>query len=268
MRAYLAGDSCVTPFGEYARYYDLLYADKDYAAETAFVREIIRRLAPGARTLLELGCGSARHAVELVRSDFTVTGVDLSAQMIARAQEQITQLPLELRGRIKLMQGDATRFVSATSFDAVASLFHVINYQTTNDALNGIFRSARAALETDGIFIFDFWYGPAVLSEHPQVRIKRINIGQLSLTRIAEPNLDINRNVVDVNYTLIVVDRAGKRVEEIKEVHSVRYLFLPEIELLAAANGFEITESGEWLTGNPLHPRSWSGYAVARPIKK
>src|SRR5262249_11035666 len=177
-------------FGEYAKYYDLLYADKDYAAETAFVSEIIRRLAPGARTLLELGCGSARHALELVRSDFTVTGIDLSAQMIARAHEQITQLPLELRGQIKLMQGDATRF------DAVASLFHVINYQTTNDALNGIFRSARAALEADGIFIFDFWYGPAVLSEHPQVRIKRINIGELSLTRIAEPSLDINRNVV------------------------------------------------------------------------
>jgi hypothetical protein len=31
-------------FGEYAKYYDLLYADKDYPAETAFVREIIRRL--------------------------------------------------------------------------------------------------------------------------------------------------------------------------------------------------------------------------------
>jgi hypothetical protein len=54
-------------------------------------------------------------------------------------------------------------------------------------------------------------------------------------------------------------------LEEIKEVHSVRYLFLPEIELLAAANGFEIAESGEWLTGNHLHPRSFSGYAVARP---
>ena len=53
-------------FGEYAKYYDLLYADKDYAAETAFVREIICRLAPGARTLLELGCGSARYVLELV----------------------------------------------------------------------------------------------------------------------------------------------------------------------------------------------------------
>ena len=78
-------------FGEYAKYYDLLYADKDYAAETAFVREIIRRLAPGARTLLELGCGSARHALELVRSDFTVTGVDLSAQMIALSLIHISE---------------------------------------------------------------------------------------------------------------------------------------------------------------------------------
>jgi hypothetical protein len=51
-------------FGEYAKYYDLLYADKDYAAETTFVREIIRRLAPGARTLLELGCGSARRRIQ------------------------------------------------------------------------------------------------------------------------------------------------------------------------------------------------------------
>src|SRR5258708_12689176 len=179
-------------FGEYAKYYDLLYADKDYAAETAFVGEIIRRLAPGARTLLELGCGSARHALELVRSGFAVTGVDLSAQMTARAHAQITQLTLELRGRIKLMHGDATRFVSATPFDAVTSLFHVINYQTTNDALNGIFRSARAALAVDGIFIFDFWYGPAVLSEHPQVRVTRINTAELSLTRIPQPTLHLN----------------------------------------------------------------------------
>ena len=77
--------------------------------------------------------------------------------MIARAHAQITQLPFELRSRIRLMQGDATRFVSTTPFDAVTSLFHVINYETTNDALNGIFQSARAALAVDGIFIFDFW---------------------------------------------------------------------------------------------------------------
>jgi len=253
-------------FGEYAKYYDLLYADKDYAAESAFVGQIIHRHAPGARSLLELGCGSARHALELIRKGFAVTGIDLSSQMIARGQAQIAQLPLELRSKIKLMQGDATRFTSDTRYDAVISLFHVINYQTTNDALKGIFGSARAALAEDGVFIFDFWYGPAVLSEHPQVRVKRIETTEVCVTRIAEPALDVNRNVVDVNYTLIVLDRINRHIDEIKEVHSVRYLFLPEIELLAAISGFRIVEVGEWLTGNSLHLQCWSGYVAARPI--
>ena len=172
-------------FGEYAKYYDLLNADKDYASESAFVGEIIHRHAPEARSLLELGCGSARHALELIRKGFAITGIDLSSQMIARGQAQIAQLPLELRSKIKLMQGDATRFTSATPYDAVISLFHVINYQTTNDALKGIFEAARAALAEDGIFIFDFWYGPAVLSERPQVRVKRVEAAEVCVTRIA-----------------------------------------------------------------------------------
>jgi len=97
--------------------------------------------------------------------------------------------------------------------------------------------------------------------------VKRIEAAEVCVTRIAEPTLDINRNVVDVNYTLIVADRARGQIEEIKELHSVRYLFLPEIELLAANSGFAIAESGEWLTGNHLHSRCWSGYVVARAIR-
>src|SRR5262249_57809 len=254
-------------FGEYAKYYDLLYADKDYTAESAFVGEIIHRHAPGARSLLELGCGSARHALELIRKGFAVTGIDLSSHIISLWQSPIRQLPLELGSKIKLSEGDATRFTSAMAYDAVISLFHVINYQTTNDALKGIFGTARAALAEDGIFIFDFWYGPAVLSERPQVRVKRIEGAEDCVTRIAEPTLDINRNVVYLKYTLIVADRDRGQIEEIKELPSVRYLFLPEIELLAANSGFEIAESGEWLTGNRLHSRCWSGYVAARAIR-
>ena len=56
-------------FGEdYSEYYDLFYADKDYVAEVAFVRDIIQRHKPNARSILDLGCGSARHAVEFARA--------------------------------------------------------------------------------------------------------------------------------------------------------------------------------------------------------
>jgi SAM-dependent methyltransferase len=256
----------MTLFDEYARYYDLFYAEKDYAAESAFVSKIVRRHVPGARSLLEFGCGSARHAFEFVRDGFAVTGVELSPGMIAHGKKQMTQLPVDLRAKLTLTQGDATQFAPTMTYDAVIALFHVVSYQTTNQALAGILRSARAALGQDGVFVFDFWYGPTVLKERPQVRVKRVETEDVCLTRIAEPVHVVNRNIVDVNYTLIVADRNGCGVREFKETHSMRYLFLPEIALLAGAASFEIAESGEWLTSGPLHDGCWAGYVALRPI--
>ena len=75
-------------FDAYAAYYDLLYRDKDYAGEAAYVHGLIRRYAPGARDILELGCGTGRHAEALMDLGFRVTGVDRSGEMVARARER------------------------------------------------------------------------------------------------------------------------------------------------------------------------------------
>jgi SAM-dependent methyltransferase len=250
--------------GPYASSYDLFYANKDYPAEAAFVRNVIHSHNPRANSLLDFGCGSARHAVEFVRAGFRVTGIDRSAEMIALGHERRKSLPPQLREQLNLMQCDAIRFRSATKSDVVASLFHVVSYQTTNNDLQGIFSSARAALIPGGIFVFDFWYGPAVLTERPEVRVNRVTTSRHNLTRIAEPEHHFNRNVVDVKYTLISVDQETGCAEQHSEIHSIRYLFLPEIELIAGYNGFEIVEAGEWLTGERLHEHCWSGYVAAR----
>jgi SAM-dependent methyltransferase len=250
--------------GDYASYYDLFYADKDYAAEAAFVGNVIRRHRPNAKSIIEFGCGSARHAVEFARAGFSITGLDRSAAMIERGQSRIAALDPGLRPNIKLVQGDATLVKSGERFDVVVSLFHVVSYQTTNDALAGIFRSARTALVPGGLFVFDFWYGPAVLTEHPQVRVRRVATSDVQVTRISEPVHHINRNIVDVKFTVIAMDQRTDRVQQHTEIHSMRYLFVPEIEFIAAQSGFEVIETGEWLTGIPLHEHSWSGYVAAR----
>jgi SAM-dependent methyltransferase len=249
---------------DYSQYYDLFYADKDYAAEATFVGNIIRRHRPDASSVIEFGCGSARHAVEFARAGFWITGLERSAAMIERGQNRIAALDPALHPKIKLMQGDARSLKSSKLFDAVVSLFHVVSYQTTNDAMTEIFRAARVALVPDGLFVFDFWYGPAVLTERPNVRVRRIATSDAQLTRISEPVHHINRNIVDVKFTVIAIDQQTHRVEQHCEVHSMRYLFVPEIEFIAAQSGFQVIETGEWLTGMPLHERSWSGYAVAR----
>src|ERR1700730_7977403 len=97
-------------FGEnYSQYYDLFYADKDYAAEAAFVRDIIQRHKPSARSILDLGCGSARHAVEFVRAGLKVTGIERSSDMIARAKDRVVGLSPDLRGQLTLVKGDVTK---------------------------------------------------------------------------------------------------------------------------------------------------------------
>jgi len=132
--------------------------------------------------------------------------------------------------------------------------------------LSGLLRSARTALPAGGVFVFDFWYGPAVLAERPQVRVRRLKTKNADVIRIAEPELDINRNIVDVKYTLIVVEKSTGSAQQAEEVHSMRYLFLPEIDLLARQAGFEVVEVGEWLTANRLHQQCWSGYVAARAV--
>ena len=249
---------------EYSEYYDLFYADKDYPAEAAFVANILRRHNQDVRSVLELGCGSARHAVELARAGFLITGVDRSADMIRRANDKIRQLSADLQSKVSLLQGDATDFTSTVKYDAVVSLFHVVSYQTSNDALTGIFRSARSALSTGGVFVFDFWYGPAVLTQRPSIRVKRIVYQNIHLTRIAEPEQQFNRNLVNVKYTIFAVDQRNARLQEMVEVHSMRYLFVPEIEMLASRHGFALVEVGGWLTNSALDQHCWSGYAAVR----
>ena len=256
----------MSTFKRYAGYYDALYRDKDYTGEAAFVRSRILNFAPGARSILELGCGTARHAMEFVRLGWRVRAVDRSRHMVRQAKAERDRLGARLRSRLRLDIGDVTRYRAHERFDAVTSLFHVVNYQTTTAGLLGLFRSARISLRAGGLFMFDFWYGPAVRAEPPAIRIKRVRQGSVNIVRLAEPVHHVKRHCVEVNYTLLAVNRRSGRSEQIEETHVVRYLFLPEIKRLGTATGFRMIESGQWLTRKPLTTHTWTGYAILRAV--
>ena len=71
-------------FADYARYHDLLYRDKDYAAEAEYVAGLIRKFHPSAGSILELGSGTGIHASLLAEKGFTVHGIERSPEMLAR----------------------------------------------------------------------------------------------------------------------------------------------------------------------------------------
>jgi len=251
-------------FDNYARYYDLLYRDKDYSKEAQFVHQIIQTHAPNARDLLELGCGTGIHAVELAKQGYHIQGVDFSDQMLQRACDRLSQITPDLASRLKFSRGDIRHLRLNQSFDVVISLFHVINYQTTNEDLLATFATVKEHLKPGGIFIFDIWYGPAVLSDRPAVRVKRLEDDKIRVTRIAEPVMHQNENWVDVNYQVFIRDKSSNAVEELWETHRMRYLFKPEIELLFKESQMQVIAFREWMSDQEAGFHTWSTYFVGR----
>ena len=251
-------------FSHYSRYYDLLYADKDYASEVHYIRTLIDEFATlPVSTLLELGCGTGIHACALAAQGLGVLGVDLSAEMLAGARARAVVQGFDV-GRLSFDQGDVRSFRVARKFDVVTSLFHVLSYQTTEADLQAMMQTSASHLDGGGLFVFDFWYGPAVLWQRPAVRAKRLSNREVEVTRLAEPVIHDQINAVDVNYSVFVKDLASNQTHEIKETHRVRYLFLPEIDRLLDANGFDRLQAEEWLTRKSPSLDSWGVCVVAR----
>lgn len=249
-------------FGLYAQYYDLLYQDKDYVSEVDYINKLIQEHNPSASKLLNLGSGTGKHDYALAQLGYHVTGADLSEEMVSLA---IDNTPAELSGRLGFLTGDARQLRLNTTFDTVLSLFHVMSYQVSNKDLADVIDTAYRHLPPGGTFIFDCWYGPGVLTDPPVVRIKRIANDTINVVRLAESVIHPVENTVDVNYTILIKRIDSNEVTEIKETHTMRYLFVKEIEFLIE-NKFSLLRVNEWLKDKAPGLNSWNAVFILKKL--
>ncbi len=244
-------------FQKYSDFYDLLYRDKDYAAEAEYVARTIRSALPAARSILELGSGTGRHGRLLAAMGFDVHGIERSPEMVSLARTAGRPPPLETTGSFTCDVGDICTANLGRTFDAVIALFHVISYQTTNQALQQAFQVAAAHLAPGGLFLFDVWHGPAVLTERPSVRVKEVADERHRIKRTAHPELDSDRGTVKVVYQMECEDRRSGEAVQFSEEHLMRYLFATEVDLIAQGCGLRRVATEEFLTGQPPSPSTW-----------
>jgi SAM-dependent methyltransferase len=128
----------------FARFYD---ATDDSADErAAHTRGLVRRHHPGARTVLELACGTGA-LLERLRDDYEVTGVDLSEEMLAVAGRKVPG--------VRLFRADMTRVSLGETFDVVLCVFDSLNHLLSFAEWEAAFDRAREHLAEGGIFVFD-----------------------------------------------------------------------------------------------------------------
>ncbi len=252
-------------FQDYAYYYNAFYNDKDYVAEARTVDDILKKYGTGIKRIISLGCGTGKHDIALSNMGYRCCGIDISPNMINIAREN----SIQEKCNIKFEVADIRNYRTDKKYDAVISLFHVMSYQTKNEDIFQAFCSARDMLnisDRGGFLLFDVWYGPGVLTDKPCVRVKEVEDDKNRLIRIARPIMFEKENRVDVNYEVFVIDKETDKVQIINEVHSMRYYFRPELELLLEKAGFMLIDNLDCKTLEKTNFNSWTSYFIAKAV--
>lgn len=251
-------------FDSYSKYYDIFNEEKNYKQEADYVLNLIEKYSPNSKSLLEFGCGTAMHALHFAKK-YAVCGVDLSSTMLEKASHTLRNNNID-ESRVKLICDDISKVTINEKFDVCVSLFHVMSYMSENDKIFSVFKNAHKHLKKNGIFIFDCWYGPAVLKQRPTQRIKKINRDDNQYIRLAEPELKIHKNTVDVHYQILDLNNKTNQFNSLKELHSMRYYFEPEIQFFCELSSFELLNSYAWLTKADPSEDNWGACFVLKAL--
>jgi len=125
-------------------------------------------------------------------------------------------------------------------------------------------RTAQKHLNPNGVFIFDGWFGPAVLSQKPEKRSHEYRDGKNTIVREVNPHLDPVRQTVTVHYD-ISVNRNEQIIKQFEEDHIMRFMFVQEMALLMQSAGLKLVHYCPFLEPDgQLSTDTWNVTSVAR----
>ena len=227
-------------FDKSAHLYDLAYSFKDYAGESAWVRNAIHTRVPQARSLLDVACGTGKH-LEYLRGEFDCQGLDLNPEFVELAQQ---------RTGVRVHGASMDSFDIDERFDAVVCLFSSIGY--TSD-LPGAIGSMARHLNPGGVLIVEPWLRPDQwIAGHVQVLDQEAD--GVRLLRMTTSRVDGSQAILDMHY--LVASSTG--IQHLVETHRTTLFTLSEYEsaFLASNLTFEFDDHGPMgrgaLIGRPM----------------
>ena len=116
--------------------------------EVRFITSVLN-LDPGA-SILDLYCGYGRHAIELAKKGYNVTGLDATKDFLSIAMQKAHESNIEL----SFKQQDMRELNYKCEFDAVINMFAAFGYFTDDENAN-IIKLIAAALKHKGLFLID-----------------------------------------------------------------------------------------------------------------
>lgn len=220
----------------YAKYYDLLYSDKDYGAECDYVERLFERFgAFPVHSILDISCGTGGHAIPLASRGYDVAALDYSKHMVDVARRKARRSALKMEFKV----GDMCSFSFDREFDACITMFDSVDALDSYSDVDATVKSVATHLRPGSLFLVQFWNAAAVLTVRPAPRQKTIERNGVRILRLTEPVLEPVNHVCDVRYEVMVI--RGKRIiEDFVEEERVRAFSPDAMRFVMNSNGFEV----------------------------
>lgn len=222
---------------DYLRYYTAGLTPEQTRAEADFIVEKLG-LASGAR-LLDLCCGHGRHAIELARRGFAVTGQDLSPAALAKAQEGAQSAGVA----VNWVQSDMRQIEPEKGFDAVINWFTAFGYLESDAEDQKVLEAVQRALRPGGKLLIDTLNHAWLMRNYIPRGWAATPEGGLLLEERSF-DLLVGRNTVTATYI-------GPNGERIATGHSVRIYTLVELATLLSTAGLQVCEAWGGVDGSP-----------------
>jgi SAM-dependent methyltransferase len=184
-------------------------------------------LEPGSR-ILDLACGRGRHAVELARRGFGVTGVDLSAPSLELAREAAAAAGVD----VELVESDMREIGFDAEFDGVINVFSSFGYFERQDDDERVLAGVARALRPGGRFLLDTLNPLELVRRFREREWREFDDGTVFLQQRAYDQLT---GRIDAIWTFIRSDGSRSEIR-----HSMRVYTPAELVTLLRATGLVV----------------------------
>ena len=215
-----------------SKYYLKVYSHRDETEAERLINLITRSLnLSSGNKVLDMACGSGRHAVIFAKKGFEVTAVDLSELLISEAEKNAAENNVE----IKFVVSDILKFHIESQFKIVLNLFTSFGYFENDDENFQVIQKAYDLTEDGGFFVLDYFNKNYLLKNLIPTTVFSENGYRITQNRM------IQRKRVRKNITIENKDSVVEFYE------SVRIYSYEEISDFLIKAGFEIVnEFGDY----------------------
>lgn len=160
-------------------YYHILYKNRNDEEAQTFMDNITHYLnMPENGTILDLACGKGRHSIYLNKLGYQVTGVDLSENSIAIAQESSNET-------LQFKTHDMREPMNET-FDAVFNLFTSFGYFDTHEDNIKTLKAIKESINEYGFGVIDFFNADFIIENLVSEETKEIDGITFNIKRFVE----------------------------------------------------------------------------------